>query len=367
MKKLFPVRLMVVVLLFGTGCGWLADKERIPVARIGDEVIRREDLTRVLRRMLPEDRPFIRTRSDLLRVLENHIDGEIKQRLLAATQLETEVPRELAAAYFDASHPEYRAAMNLEQAQELGLGQGEIEYYRSEREIRIDRIHEEMRGEAAVRQRIRKETESGELSVTDEEYMREYEYRKDQLRNYETVTFEGLVFPQAAPGAANLAANARNRILSGELVDDIAAEYAAAGTAIPMSSALERNPDPRMAPKFASFWQAATGASQGEVVGPVFISGWEIARRGPDGEAQSTVLPDSFLVCLITKAEPETPMTFEEAKRVLEPDILYAKMIRMLREENGVEVYEESLPDPAMYNPSGPRSIFDERPGAHSH
>jgi hypothetical protein len=56
------------------GCAWLADPDRIVVAEIDGEPIRRADLNQLLREMMPEERPLIRTRSDLLEVLEDHVD-----------------------------------------------------------------------------------------------------------------------------------------------------------------------------------------------------------------------------------------------------------------------------------------------------
>lgn len=353
---------LVCILLALPGCGWLADPERIVVARIGDEAIRREDLTRVLREMLDDERPLIKSRNDLRRVLEHYIDYQIKQDLAEplAAEGKISIPRQLAANRFDMQHPDYRRY--IEFGKNMGLSDAERKYFEQEREYRIDLVEEELLGEAAISHRIREDLDAGTLEVSDEEYEEEYGFRKDELKNRETLVFEGIFFPTEQTGASTLATSAFNRMKAGENVRDLAAEYAAAGTGYPISSQLEN--DPRQAAKFGNFWQQASGSKEGDVIGPLFIKGWESAQQGPDGQMQSVRIPDSFLVARVIKAEPETQMTLEEAKPVLAPGILYAKMIRKLHEEYHVEILEENLPDPSRFDPNAPQSVFDTKPGA---
>ena len=86
----FRLRLAVAALavLWGTGCGMIADKGRIRVAKIDDDYITRDDLDEVIYETPGEERPEIRSRSDLLVVLQTHIDTLIKWEL--AQQLEVD-------------------------------------------------------------------------------------------------------------------------------------------------------------------------------------------------------------------------------------------------------------------------------------
>lgn len=350
--------LLFLVLASG-GCGWLSDADRIVVARMKDGVIRREDLKRTLREMLPEERPFIKSRGDLLRVLEQMIDKQIKNKL--AEQLKQEgkiqVPRELAAQRFDAMYPKYITM--IQNAEKLGISDGDRSSLEQEREMRIDKVEKDMLGEYAVMYRLKEEMDSGKLTVTDEELQKEYELRKQDLLHFERVKFEGILFPVDQPDASALAAQVQQRMAKGESPSNIVAEFAATGKGIPISSVLDN--DPRKAERYGAFWQQASGAKVGDVVGPIFIRGWERASQNAAGETVSEPIPDSFLVCKILESAPPTPKTFEQAKEDLKPIILYAKLIKKLREENQVEIYEKKLPDPAAYGGSGPKSIFDQQ------
>jgi parvulin-like peptidyl-prolyl isomerase len=57
--------------------------------------------------------------------------------------------------------------------------------------------------------------------------------------------------------------------------------------------------------------------------------------------------PDGYIVFEVLQHVPATQKTLEDAKGDLAHDILYAKMIAKLRTDNGVEVYEDKLPDPS--------------------
>ena len=68
----------ITTLFVVSGCGQITDKDRIRIAKIGDRYITRGDLYKIIRDMPDTERPLIRTQSDLLRVLNTHIDSRIK-------------------------------------------------------------------------------------------------------------------------------------------------------------------------------------------------------------------------------------------------------------------------------------------------
>ena len=361
MKTKLPAAIVCSIalafLMLTSGCGWLADPGRITVAHMKDKTIRREDIDRYLRALPTEERPHIASRGDLLRVLNQMIDIETKERLAKVYEGRPEiaVPREQAAMVFDSRYPEL--GQMLQASRNMQMSDAEREFIQVERESRIDRVQKELMGESAVMLRVQEDSAAGTISVSEEEYQREFEYQKDHLKNPETLYFKGVFFPVSQSDASALATKAAERLVAGENVDNVASEYAAAGTGVPLESALAN--DPRQAHKFATFWQQATGAKKDAVIGPIFIRDWQVAQANASSQSVMNVIPDAFLVCQINRVVPETPMTLDEAKPHLEPLILRTQMIKKLREENEVEVYEDKLPDPAAYDPKSPKSIFD--------
>ena len=350
---------LAAAVLLPIGCGWLSDADRIVIARMHDRVIRREDLNRVLRDMQPEERPFIKNRGDLLRVLEQMVDRIVKEKLAEDLQKQgkLDMPRELAAQRFDMLFPRYISM--IQNYEKFGLTEQDRAGLQQEREMRIDKIEKEMLGEFALLHRLQEEMKNGTLTATDEELRREYELRREDLYHFETVRFEGVIFPVQQPEASALAAKAQERMKAGERPDDIAAEYAATGKGVPIASAIEN--DPRKADRYGAFWQQVSGARPGDIAGPLYIRGWERAVTSESGEPASEPIPEAFLVCKIMDARPPMPKTFEEAKEDLRPILLYAKLVKKLREENGVVILEHKLPDPAAYGGAGPRSVFDQQ------
>jgi len=122
---------MCAVLLWSSGCGLIADKDRIRVAKLGEQYITRGDLFKVLRDMSDEERPNIETKGDLIRVLRNTIDGRIRKRL--ADELEQKlgkplVAREQAQQRFFALHPEENYQLLFTQVDPKVLDMTEAEW-----------------------------------------------------------------------------------------------------------------------------------------------------------------------------------------------------------------------------------------------
>ncbi|MFO7776461.1 MAG: hypothetical protein R6W89_11760, partial [Candidatus Hydrogenedentota bacterium] len=164
------IRLMGRILAVGliaalaSGCGMIADKDRIVVAEMGGETITRGDLMKVIREKPPEERPVIRTREDLVEALQTHIDDEIKRRL--GQRLEREdvisVPRERAEQVFAQSNPELM--LDLPNPEEWGMDDAMLAAMRDEREFGIDRVHDRLLGEQAVMYRIRQALQQGNIA-----------------------------------------------------------------------------------------------------------------------------------------------------------------------------------------------------------
>ena len=345
--------LVLTALVAGTGCGLIADKDRIKVAKIGDRFITRGDLNLVIRSLPEEERPIIDTQGDVLIALQDYIDRELKT--MAAEQLEAEgkihVPREQAAAQFDATHPEF--LMQMSNPADYGLTEADVRYQEEEREIQIDRTHQKMLGEQAVYRLVQEAVTDGTMVVTDEEFAEEYEIRRFELLNFEQTAFRGLYFPDRNPESIAMAAQVVNRLKAGESMDVLAAEYTERGGGV-LDAALMN--DPELGDKVKAFWEQASRAVEGSVIGPVFISGWKRQIVDVRGRVTEELLPDAYLVCLIIEYTPESQKSFEDAKAELEVQILYAKMMARLRERNGVEIYEDKLPDPVIF--STPGSVF---------
>ncbi|MBN2309469.1 MAG: peptidyl-prolyl cis-trans isomerase [Candidatus Hydrogenedentes bacterium] len=341
-----------VVGVLSAGCGLIADKDRIRIAKINDRYVTRGELSRVIREMPADERPRIVTQGDVLNALQNYIDHLVKQA--AAAELKGEgkihVPREDAAMLFDMRHPEYR--VKVTNPQDYNLTQSDLQFWEQEREIGIDRVVKQILGEQAVAYLIREALNDGVLTITDEEYEKEYELRRFDLKNYERVTVRGVYFPEGHPEATSLAADAVKRMKSGETPEDVASQYTEAGAGILETQVVN---DPRLAAKFGPFWEQASGADKDSVVGPVFIRGWVKQEMTIQGEVTQQQLPNAYFVCVVLNRTPETPKTLEQAKKDLQPSILYAKMMERLREQSRVEIYEDKLPDPSMYDT---RTVF---------
>jgi hypothetical protein len=342
-----------------SGCGALVDKDNIRIAKFGDRFITRGELNEVIRNMPAEERPDIRTQADVRKALESYIDLLVKEEL--ADQVEAQrggplISREMAAQRYYAEHPDQRN-LDIENPEAVGLTAEHVAFMKEERELAIDRLEKKLRAEAAVMVRAEEEMKAG-MRPTEEEYQNEYEFRKDMLKNLEAIVFRGVYFPASQDDAIGKAAELRERLKAGEDLDTLITEYTTTKGGQPLESGIENNP---ALPKFYGFWQQASGAKLGDVIGPIFIQGWDAIRQNEQGQAVGGRLPNSYLTCKIIEYRPESPKTYEQAKPDLTPPLCYAKVMRQLREAKGVEIYEDKLPDPSLYDEDRAKSIFDQK------
>ncbi len=357
MKSLRTLCGLSLVLILAAGCGYIADKDRIRIAKIDDEYITRGDLAKVIREMAPDERPIIRTRGDVLRTLENYIDQTIKEDL--AEQLREQgkihVDRELAREVARAKNPEQ--FLDIQNPEEYGGQAGDERYFKQEQEYLIDEEVRRLEAEQAVFVKIQESVESGALKPTEEEFQDEYEMRKDELKHFERLAFRGVLIPGSSETIVQAAAAIRGKLATGAEVEALVGEYGHLNAQV-LESGLENDP---MNAKYAGFWQQASGAQTGDVLGPIYITGWQAIRRNAQGNAVAEQLPDGLLVCRVTDHTSAIQKTLEEAKPDMLRDILYARMMELLRDQRGVEIYENKLPDPSMYE-SGQSIIQQQRP-----
>jgi len=114
-----------------------------------------------------------------------------------------------------------------------------------------------------------------------------------------------------------------------------------------IESEIENNPD---VAKFAGFWGTVSGAQPGEIYGPVFLPEYQIQVTDAQGRPQPLDMPQSYIVLRVLESFPERTLTLEEARDRVLPMVLYSQEIEKLREEHGVEIYEEKLPDPGGFS-----------------
>ena len=357
---------LAVLLTLCLGCGLIADKDRIKIAKVKNRYITRGDLAKVIRDMPDDERPMIKNKGDLLRVLNEYLDQQIKgplaeelEQQLAAQGGKTLVPRELAMQRYFEDHKDddYAAMYSVTDPATVGMNQAQLEIMKQQIDLGIDRTLEKLKGDAAVGYRAIEAFKQGTLAVTDAEYEREYNLRKDTLKKFEWVRFMALRFQADAPNSELDAATVRKRVDAGEKFEAVLEEYKAQDPKRAIESEIENNPS---LAKFQGFWMNASGCQTGDVIGPVFLPDYQV-MTGADAKGRQKVqdMPAAYLVLKVLDHRPETTLTLDEAKASLMPTILLAKAMEQLRKENYVEIFDKKLPDPSMFTDKYGKSFVD--------
>ncbi len=361
MKRLFSfpllARALVILLLAGTlaGCGNIVDRDRIRIARIGDSYVTRGDLNRHLRLMEPEERPLINNRGDLLKVLEKYIDETLQKELLAGLVAEgkLEAPQEeQIARVFDAQHPEL--SISAENLEEFGMTQADYEAIQYRRQQGIEKLKGQVMRQEAVIRAIEIAVQEGKLTISEEEFEEEYELRKDDLFNPEKASFRGLIFPIQTADAGPSSAEARKRLVKEEPWEEVSKSFIEARKAIPLQTTLVNTGQP----KFQSFWEQASGTQKGRILGPMIIENWEMVVPGAANQPQRASL-SGYLVAEVLEITPPSQKTLDEAKEDMSPALYYVKFMKALREEQGVEIYEDNLPEPSLFREQTEDPLFE--------
>jgi len=326
-------------------CGFIADKDRIRIATLGGKSITRGDFDKVIRDMAPDERPLIRTKGDVRKSLENYLDAQVRNA--NATVLEEQakifVPRELAEQLLRYKRPQL--FIDIQRPQDYNLTERDVQYMAEEREIKIDEEWQKLKAEAGVQYRIEQAMKEGLMTIGDAEYQAEYEIRRAELNHFERVAFAGVLAPGNTQEIRAAGLEIKKRLTEGAAPEAVATEFANLNAQLIES---ELDHDPRKV-RYASFWEQGENAQIGDVVGPIFIQGWVAKEEDAQGRITDKPYPDGVLVCLVTGRTDQTPKSLEESKPELQYNILYSKIMDQLRVENGVQIFEDNLPDPGMY------------------
>jgi hypothetical protein len=339
------------------GCGAIADKERIVIATLDGAPITRGDLFEVIRNMDDAARPNIRNRGDLLRVLNAYIDRQVKKPL--GKELDEKLPEEqkeqlMAQAreqvFLENEDKNYRQVYAMEPPAD-GKATPAMESYNItvngllNMKALIDDMaevrYEINLGDYAVDLRAVEAFRAGEIAATPDELRNEYTFRKEEFQTFEWMEFQAIRFPASDDGAA-AAAQLRQKLAAGAPFEEAFNEALQEDPQKVLISEIENNPT---LTRFQSFWRNASGAKKGEIVGPVFLPAYTQQVQMKSGEVANVQMPDAFLVLEVLDHRPARIMTIEEAQNQLLPPILHVKMLERLREERGVEIYPDQLPD----------------------
>jgi hypothetical protein len=211
-------------------------------------------------------------------------------------------------------------------------------------EQETDLIVEKLQGDQAVALLARRAFEAKELVLDEEALRMEYELSKDNFKTFESLTILGLQFPMAAPNAAGEASKVRERLNNGEKFDDILNEFLQKDMRYGIESSIENNP---ALERFRGFWQEASGAAVGDVLGPTYMPDYARVRTDATGRQVQETVPECWIVFKVIEAKPAETLPFEQAKSAVAGPVAFAAMMEKLREEHGVEIYENKLRDPA--------------------
>ena len=348
LRPAMPLLFVAMIAAAISGCGFIADKDRIVVATLDGEAIRRGDLAAVIREMPDEERPLIQNKGDLLRTLNKYINDRIKTNL--AKQLKAEgkiqVDRQVARDAYFKKHPESRSVEKIRTPEALQMTQGDVNAMLAENEFGVDEEEEILLREEALNYKIQEAVQIGAISVTEDEFSREYNMLRDILLKFEYVEFDAIQFPIKAPGAVEAAAEARKRLNRGETFDVVSETYSKLNPAMVFGSAMENNP---ASTKYREFWDAVSDCKVGQHFGPVFMPEREQFGRAEDGTSIVQTIPAVYLVLEVVGHEPAREMTPAEARPALTLSILQREVMELLRKEHGVEIYSENLWRPEGY------------------
>jgi hypothetical protein len=353
--------LLLIAALASAGCGMLADKNNIRIAKIDGENITRGDLNSYIRSFPENERPQIRNHGDLLSVLNRMIDERIKARLVEeqGQNLPSMVSRDAAREQFFQSlgdeQEQYRAAWGMEVPAD-GQSTPLMEVYqltpeglaslKDYIETRTDALYNRIRGDEVLALMVRDKVQRGEIELDEKALELEYKFRQSDLQRPESITFTGIRFEATAQGAEKAAA-VLSAMNGGEPFEAAVQRNQAENPASIVSGTLTRDAN---SARFESFWAQLSGAAVGTIAGPLFMPETQQVAIDPDGKQRPVVQPPSYMVCRVDAREDERVLTLAESKPILAPPLLIGAMMRELRAQHGVELYEDNLADPSEFS-----------------
>jgi hypothetical protein len=351
------------VILLATGCGLIADKDRIKVATFLEEHITRGDLAAWIRDQPDDERPTIRVKDDVRDALTQMIEERVKEAILiqleASNLVYTDmadkpadipvavyVPRSLGEQAYYSKNPEHQ--IRVADPSALDLSQAQYDTMLMAIDMGIDREHRKFMAEAALAFQMRSAAEEGMVKVTKEDLYARYEQDKEKLIKLEQMTFDALVFPTTDPDHINDSAEARRLIDAGESFDTFVAIHMEDQSFIRTGVVNDPNSS-----RFEGFWQQAKGAKVGDILGPIFLPAADFVVVDAEGNQEFRSFPDVYVVLeVMTYTEPEQ-RTFEDAVQNLELlalPVLRDKTMAYFYEEFGITIFEDELPDPDIFN-----------------
>lgn len=356
-----------------SGCNRIADKDRIEIAKYDDRVITRGDLATMLREMDDSDRPKIRTKTDLRRVLNQYMDRQIKVPLgiQLASEGKIAVNRDQAReAYFkergdDESMYRQMWAMDVDNTseatplmKEYNMTPQRIRSFKSLIEDGTDDMVKRMQGDQAVSYLAVEAYKQGGMKVDEDALQTEYDLRKDEFHQLERIHFLGIRVPASTPNALTVAGRVREEIDRGANFELLTADLRARSADAVIESDIENNPT---LDRFKGFWESASGAKAGDILGPVYLPEFQSYARDAQGQVKATVMPEAWVILKVLERFPEHEVSFEEAKPLLIPEILEGQMVGKLRQDHGVQIFEDRLPDPSMSGGGTGDPFLDKR------
>lgn len=343
------------------GCGRIADTDQIQVATLDGKAITRGDLFRIIRNMRDDERPVIRNRGDLLRVLSQHIDEQITVPL--GRQLAREGKIEVSP---EAARERYFATMGDQGEQLRSIWNMEIpasgemtplmkvydltpEHLRAQKDF-IDQetelILDKMLGERAVQYLAVEAFQAGEIALSEERLTQEYNLDPEAFQRLEQMLFRAIRIPADEPDAVPTLTEVRRRVDAGEDFEAIVDEFLEKRPGHVIESEIENNP---AADRFHGFWQEASGAEPDSIIGPVYLPAYQQLAQDAQGRVVPRVVPESYMVLRVLEMRPGGALTLEEAKPALAMPVLVREMMQRLREQRGVRIFEDKLPDPQRF------------------
>jgi hypothetical protein len=338
------IGLLTGLLLSGIlpSCGKLADTDQFIIAKYQDEVIRRADLKEALRDMSDEDRPLIQNREDVLNALNKLINDKIKDDLAKTLRKEDKitVDRSEARIVYFKKFPEYENVYRITDPSQMDFSERHLKAMKAEVEFGIDEEVDILYRDEAHRFYTKELVSNGTITVTQEELDAEYQIYRNELKTYEIVSFDAMVF-----GDIEAAAAIRTRIQEGESFNQVFNEMRSKTPQLAIGRAFQNNPDQI---QFRQFWHTVGGSGKGDIFGPLILPEHDVVGQTDDGRTASQKFPASFIVLEVVDRQEPREKTVDEAGIQLTAKLLLEKSMITLRDEYGVEVYEDKL-----YRPEG--------------
>jgi hypothetical protein len=227
----------------------------------------------------------------------------------------------------------------------------EIQAVKDMIEQETDVMLEKLQGDQAVSYLAQKAFLAKELVLDEEDLKMEYEVNKENFKSFESLTILGIQFPTAQPGSSAEASKVRERLNAGEAFEDILNEYLAKDIRYGIESVIENNPSLE---RFKGFWQEASGAAAGDVLGPTYMPDYGRVSKDASGQAVQETVPECWIVFKVLEAKPAAILPFEEVRGYVSAPVAFTEMLNKLREEKGVKIFEDKIPEPR----GGNKDIF---------